>query len=327
MKKHITNKLFAALIGATMLMVSCKNDTEVLKLTPGTAESFKNLRQKALDNITQKKTFKAEDGIIFESKKGAKVTINSNCLRDANNNTVTGDVEMSFIEIYDRGNMVATNKPVMGIDGSGKLLPLVTGGQYNIQIKKGNENLKSGCIFQVSIPAKNTGELDEQMKLWDGIINDEGDLVWEEVGREAGEKVNLDPNKETATYNIWGNSFGWTNVDRFYNDSRPKTQIKVKVPTGYGKHNAGVYLAYEGEPNVLAQLDTYDTVEQYFSEHYGFIPVGMNVKVIFVSESNGSVVYAIKPVTIVNNATIQISENELGTSSLDNVINMINNLN
>jgi len=329
MKKTLTSKLFAITCGIAVLASSCKNDGSEIGLASASPAAFKALREKALKDLTQTKAFKAEEGVTFTSEKGAKLTIPSNCLSNQNNEPVTGDVILSFIDIYDRGNMVATNKPVMGKDNEGNALPLVTGGQYNIDIKKDGKSLKpsTGCLFQVHVPANNTGGLDFAMKMWKGNINDDGNLVWEEAKGADGKEGGVRPNEQSAGYDIIGSEFGWANVDRFYSDPREKTQIKVTVPEGYNKDNASVYLAYENEPNVLAQLDTYDTQDKFFSEHYGFIPVGMSLHVIFVSESNGAIVYAIKPATIVANATIAISSSELNTTTKNNLVSMINALN
>ncbi len=324
MKKTFTLKLFAILCCAALFTFSCKNDPSDLGLAPASPAKFKELRTQALKDLTQTASFKAEEGISFTSDKGTLLTIGPDCLRDDENNTVTGDVTLSFIEIYDRGNMVATNKPVMGKDGEGNLLPLVTGGQYNLEIKQDNKRLKSRCTFHVSIPTALTGGVDDEMILWKGEINEEGNLVWEDAGQRNG---NVGPDDKGTSYNVWEGEFGWTNVDRFYSDPRPKTQIKVTVPSGYSNENSGVFLAYEGEPNVLAQLDVYNTADNYFTEHYGFIPIGMNLHVIFVSESNGSVVYHIKKVTIAANATIAINSDDLNTTTKNNLVSMINALN
>lgn len=328
MKTNFTSKLIALLLSASFVTLSCKNEAIDLGLALPSATAFKDLRADALKDLIQTKTFKAQDGVEFTSEKGAKIKINSNCLRDQGGALVMGDVTLSFVEIYDRGNMVMTNKPVMGKDGAGDLKPLVTGGQYNIQVKQGNDVLRPGCPFTVSVPASNTGNLDSGMKLWRGNIDQEGNLAWEEKNPNGqGKEAGMDVNKEMVKYDIWDTEFGWTNVDRFYNDTRPKTQIKVTVPAGYNSNNAAVYLAYEGEKNVLAQLDTYDVQDHYFSEHYGFIPVGMNLHVIFVSESNGTVVYAIKKATIIQNGVIVVHAGEMQTGTKSNLVNLINGLN
>jgi hypothetical protein len=331
MKTKLNSTLLALLACATITFSSCKNETESVSLIANpSAVSFADLRKNALADITLTKAFKAEDGITFETDKGTEVRISPNCLRDNNGNVVTGDVNLSFVEMYDRGNMTATNKPLMGKNSVGDLLPLVTGGQFNIEVTKGNQKLRSGCPFFVDIPAALTGGIDQDMKLWRGNIDEDGELTWDEVKRDAagqGKEAGINANTESATYQVWASEFGWTNVDRFYNDSRPKTQIKVTVPAQYNMSNAAVYLSYEGERNVLARLDTYDSVEKFFSEHYGYIPVGLNLHVIFTSESDGSLVYAIKKATIVADGVINFSESDLDITSKSNLVNIINNLN
>ncbi|MEC3879597.1 hypothetical protein [Parapedobacter sp. 10938] len=319
------------IIGAMLTVLASCHKEDVASpdfiLAPASAVKFQELRDQALQDLTQTTTFKAEEGVVFTSEKGAVVTINPGCLRDEEDNVITGDVTLSFVEIYDRGNMVAANKPVMGkdMDNDGKPAPLVTGGQYNLKVMQGDKILKSSCYFSVTLPADHTGGVDDEMILWKGQINEDGNLVWEEARKDN--EANVNPNEHHTRYDIWEDTFGWTNVDRFYSDDRDKTQIKVVVPEGYDNENSGVFLAYEGEPNVLAQLDMYNTAEGYFSEHYGFIPIGLNVHVIFVSESKGEVVYAIKKVTIEAGKTIAINSDALDTTTKDDLVEKINMLN
>jgi hypothetical protein len=55
--------------------------------------------------------------------------------------------------------------------------------------------------------------------------------------------------------------------------------------------------------------------------------VGMNLHVVFVSESNGYIVYAIKRATIIANGTIEIKSDDLGTTTKNNLISLINAIN
>lgn len=325
MKTTITiSRLAALILCSSLLFTSCKNDTALdnLKNTP-TAAAFKALRATALADITQHKTFEAADGVTFTSAKGAVVTIAPNCIQTAAGDAATGTATLSFVEMYDRGNMVLTNKSLMCKDSNGDLLPLVTEGQYNLRLTQGTNNLKSGCYFNITVPAVHTGGIDNDMKLWTGTVDENDNIIWDE---NKGGKEGLGINDISTSYNIWDNTFGWTNIDRFYADTRPKTKIKVAVPTGYNNTNAAVYPAYEGEPKVLAQLDVYNTADKYFSEHYGFIPVDMNVHLIFVSENNGSVAYTIKKVKIAANAIISIADAEIKIATKEQLIALINNL-
>lgn len=329
MKKLSTIKL-VVLTGLILSVISCSknNGEDVSRFALPNAANFKDLRAAALQDLVHIETFKAEDGIYFTSAKGARLRIWNNCLEDQAGSAAAGDVTLSFVEIYDRGNMVAANKPLMGINEDGKKEPLITGGQFNIEVKQDDKVLRSsGCYFTLEVPADNTGGLDSDMSYWKGSINANGDLEWEEDKGEEGRERPLNPNEQRATYDIFAQDFGWANVDRFMSYSGPKTQIKVTVPNGYNHTNSGVFLAYEDSPYTLAQLDSYDTAGKFFTEHYGFVPVGLNVHVIFTSESNGEIVYAIKQVTVANGSTVAISENELNTTTKNNLVNLINALN
>ena len=119
------------------------------------------------------------------------------------------------------------------------------------------------------------------------------------------------------TYYAFFNSFGWTNVDKFYNFAGPKTQILATVPAGFNYENSAVYLHYDGEGNALAKLDTYDAVTGQFSEHYGQVPIGLACHIIFATEENGQWRYAIKAVTITANAvySFTLPETVVGTEA------------
>lgn len=323
--QFLLSKCTVGVLIATLFAASCKNDTELIDLKSApTAAEFNALRESALEDLRQRKTFIIEEGLEFTSAKGAIISIYPECIQTQAGATASGEANFTFIEIYDRGTMSLTNKPVMGKDNSGNLLPLITGGQYNIQITQGDKVLKPGCPFNVQIPTANTGGADSEMILWTGTIDEEGNLTWDE---NRGQKDGLGLNEAGTHYNFFDNQFGWTNVDRFYNDNRPKTKIMVIPPTGYNNTNSGIYLSYEGEPNLLAQLDVFNSVDNYFSEHYGFIPIGMNVHVIFISENNGAATYAIKKVKIAANESITIANNELKIASKAQLVSLINELN
>ena len=169
------------------------------------------------------------------------------------------------------------------------------------------------------VPTALTDGLDNAMTLWNGIIDEKGELAWKENKPNAdgtgGGKGGVQG--EGTNYYVTFGNFGWTNVDRFYSDPRPKTTLLVAAPTGYNNNNSAVYLSYDGEGNnALAKLDTY-TPAGLFSEHYGQIPIGLKCHVIFATESNGQWRYAIKAVTVAANDvyTFTLAETTVGTEA------------
>jgi hypothetical protein len=314
MKSNLKN--IGLLFLATISLVSCNNDENIE--TPATATDFANVREVALEKITQKFTITAEDGAItLTSAKGVKININGNCLTK-NGNPVTGDVEIEFVELFDKGNMLVTNKPTMGIMGDGNRNLLISGGEFFIKATQGGVALETGCNISLQVPTALTDGVDNLMTLWNGVIDDEGNLAWEDarkVDTANGGKGGVEAG-QNSYYVSFGN-FGWTNVDRFYSDPRPKTTILADAPDGYDNTNSSIYLSYDGEGNnALAKLDTY-TAAGLFSEHYGQIPIGLACHVIFVTEDNGNWRYAIKAVTVQANDvyTFTMGETTVGTEA------------
>ena len=138
---------------------------------------------------------------------------------------------------------------------------------------------------------------------WAENIENNG-IVWEDEDSTAIRVVQDSAGGQTGwglSYSWTDSSFGWTNIDKFYNDPRPKTTINVQLPAGYDNTNSSVYITYDGEPTALANFDMYDPATQLFSEHYGLIPIGLNVHFVIVAEVNGQLFSAIVGKSIVNN--------------------------
>lgn len=338
----------------TSSISSCKKDDNngPDTLAPPSSARYADLKKLAdeLVNIH----FNAEEGLEHTTSKGTVITFGEHSLVDENGDDVTGEVELTFVEIYDRGTMVATDNALMGyleigsIPGELHAQPLVTGGQFFVEVKQGSKTLKPkpGHPYKLVVDARHTGGIDNEMTMWKLIaVNMAGDpipdiditvnqccppengrIIWNEVDGADREQTWMGADVQLSTYNVFSTEFGWTNIDRFYSDEREKTLIKVFVPNGYDHTNTDIYVAYEGEPGVLAKLDVFDTADKFFSEHYGFLPIGLKVHLIFTSESNGAIVYAIKTVTIVANGTFTFATDDLGTTTKNNLISIINAL-
>ncbi|MBU2927900.1 hypothetical protein KO515_06620 [Winogradskyella psychrotolerans] len=276
---------------------------------------FENMRDLAMDNHTQTFSFDADDGYVYlTSENGVQISINSNCITD-NGNPITGNISLEYVELFDKGSMLTTNKPTMGKLPNGDKALIISGGEFFVEATQNGTVLDTSCGFQLMIPTSLTGDADPVMTLWTGDIDADGNLAWDENEDNANGDGGLFLEGENYYAIIEG--FGWTNVDKFYNDPRPKTTIQVQPPAGYNNENSAIYLSYDGELPALAHLDTYDETLNIFSEHYGQIPIGLECHVIFISESEGEWRYAIKPVTIVENdiITFNLGETTVGTEA------------
>lgn len=323
----LTTSLFIIVI---LFLISCSEDdnSPIVRATP---TEFSALKAAAIESKTQNFLLDASQTQVFTTESGVQFVINGNCLTN-NGTPITGTADIKVIELFESGNMVITNKPTMGFMTNGDKTLLISGGEFFVNATQGNVQLQLDCPIQVLVPTNLTGQADNEMTLWKGIGIDEDcdlpivcdNIVWEEIENEEVEIANGDAGD---TYYIAGlGEFGWTNVDKFYNDPRPKTTLLVDAPNGFDNTNSSVYIYYNGEPNALGELDTYLEEEQLFSEHYGQIPIGLECHIVFVSEDNGNWLYAIKPATIANGDIITISDADLNTASATELETLINAL-
>lgn len=295
MKTNIKN--IGLLFLAALSFVSCStNDNPIAVATPA---QFAAVREAALDAQTQTFTTTAGTGtIILTSSKGVTINLDGNALTK-NGLPVTGAIDIKYVEIFDKGTMLVTNKPTMGVMADGKKSLLISGGEFFIKASQGGIDLVSTGTIQLQIPGNLTGGTDPEMRFWVGDTTDKENLAWKQpLAAATGVGNNGNVNAKGDNYVMTFGGFGWTNVDKFYSDPRPRTTILAAAPTGYDNTNSAIYLSYDGEgTNALAQLDTY-TSAGLFSEHYGQIPIGLACHVIFATQDNGQWRYAIKAVTV-----------------------------
>ena len=313
---------------ASLAIASCSTDTIEGNHIP-TAVEFSNLKQTALENITQHFTLTAGGGpVTFTSAKGVDLTINGNCLTLNGNPVASGQVDLEYAEVFDKGTMLVTDKPTMGRLPNGDMALIISGGEFYINATQNGQQLDITCPMQLKIPADLTGGLETGMSLWDGTIDGDGNLDWNQQDQNpaGAQGVFGEGQGASAAYYAFLNDFGWTNVDRFYSDPRPKTTILAEAPTGYNFQNSAVYLHYDGEGSTLAKLDTYNNTTHQFSEHYGQIPIGLVAHVIFVTEDGGNYKYAIKAVTIAANDVYVFSNAETTVGTEAQLIATINGL-
>ena len=313
-------KTIAILFFGMATLVSCNNDDENSispTQSPPSSQEFGVLRNQALQNQTQNFTATAGSGIInLTSSHGVQISFNGNNLTK-NGNPVTGSIDIKFIEIFDKGTMLVTNKSTMGKMSNGNKSILKSGGEFYIAASQGGVQLLSTGNIQFNVPASLTGTVDTGMTFWDGNINDPENIVWQKPEPITGGHGGVVGFNQTG-YTVTFGNFGWTNIDRFISDPRPKTQILATVPAGYNATNCGIYLSVDGEgQNQLAKFDTYNPTTLQFSEHYGQIPIGLACHIIFATEDNGLWRYAIKSVTTVANGVtvFNMAETVVGTEN------------
>ena len=293
------------------------------------AEEFAELQLQALADEIQFFSANADLPIEIVGEHGTVLSLPPHQLRTSSGEVVSGPVEIELIEAFDRGTMLAVDMPSQGRNADGQVAQLISGGEHYVNATQNGEDLELGGTFLLQVIAETTGGPDGDMTLFrpdpvDGIwIEQETDPEGFGIGRMPG----ADGKGTVDTYWLTSGEFGWTNIDKWYNDPRPKTEIHVQVPEGYDPENCGVYLAYAGEGSALARFDTWDSATNRFGEHYGLIPIGLDVHVIFVTESEGLWSYGIQSQTITDgHITVFDSAETLSSGTMEDLSAAINGL-
>lgn len=261
-----------------------------------------------LEEIRQEFELTAEDGGTITGEEGTMIQFGPNAFLTEAGDSVSGPVTIELVEIYSKAKMVLTEMATKGRNQEGEIATLISGGEFFINATQGDVQLKPAYGFTLMVPVDNTGGADEEMGIFAGVQecdDDDCDIIWEEEDKDLqiGQREGGAPGGtgvETVYY-AFQSQFGWTNIDKWYSDPRPKTTIFADVPEGYDDTNCAVYISYDGEPTALAQFDVYNTETGLFTEHYGLIPIGLEVHFIMVSIVDGQYNYAIQAATITEN--------------------------
>jgi len=214
------------------------------------------------------------------------------------------------VEIFEKGNMLATNATTVALDANNEKQSLTSGGEFYIKAFQNGEDLSLGCGgMLLEVPTSITGGAKPEMGPFAGTIDQEDNLIWLPQSSEfwVGQQGDLE------VYNAFIENFGWFNCDKFNNDPDPKTQIQISVPQGFNENNSKILIARVGNSNSLAFL-------------YGKLSIGLQFHIIFLSEHEGNFRYAIQTITVVNGQQVIFTLEDTSIASLEEITQIINAL-
>src|SRR5690554_295105 len=196
-------------------------------ITPPTAQAFNNLREAALDDHTQ--TFNSTLGfntpVEFTSESGAEFILAAGLLARQDNSQFTGDVEVEFVELYDKANMLITGFDTMGKNESGSLEMLTSGGAFFVKMynKENGDHLRlqiggGGQLtggYRLEVPQALAGGLISNLGLWFGKYEG-GSLIWEKPEDAGSISTTVD---QYWMQSVKQEHFGWSSVSKIYDTS------------------------------------------------------------------------------------------------------------
>ncbi len=291
--------IFATALTAA-LVVGCAKEEDVPSTpnVPGVpaTNALLALFDQHVQAATQQFTLNAATGGIVSGADGVTFFFPPNAFRTAAGAAVTGSVQVDLVEAMTVGDMLWLNKRTVGND-NGQLRPLVSGGQYFLDVTQGGQQLRlaENAGF-VNVPAPNG--VDPNMQLFSGTVDGNGIITWDPFG---------DPNEfqgDTLGYSFPNGSLGWVNCDYFMSQS-PLTGVQVNCPAGHNGSNTVVWLVFPVQ-NSLTGLSSSGTSTFSTGSTYQ-LPVGLPVQVVALSNVGGSYSWAILSTTITMGMTVDLT--------------------
>lgn len=294
-------KLRIGILGLVIIaFTACKkeNPKKVDVVQPGisnpnqaTSAELKAFYANNLSAANQNFTIDVASPALIVGSKGTKLQFYANSFETMTGQNVTGNIQISMVEIFSKADMILMNKPTMGNNLMGGLNPLISGGEMKITATQNGQTLrlKSGFTYDLQVPAPNG--VDPNMGLFYGD-NSNDTLVW-----TIADSANF--SGQGNTYFAFPDSLNWINCDYFYNNPNPQTTVNVQVPAGFNGTNCSVFVSFDGL-NSLAAL--YHFTNGVFTTAPSYqLPITLPVHFIVIAIINGNPHAAIVPSTIVNN--------------------------
>ena len=295
MKKNVV--YFCLLFIPICALFSCKKKADTL--TPVVNTNY--------DGSIFRKNFFAQNGVpvqIFSinatsfqtiiGAKGTKVLFNPNSFVTNSGATVTGTIQIELKEIYTKKDMILS-----GVFPTSNGKPLISGGEFYIKASQNGQELKLANQSSVTIelPVSNTNSTGNMNEFY--TRNAVDTTNW---GNAAGAITKVfDSLTATSYYSFALDSLNWGNCDQFFSLAN-SNHFGVKIAdTSFNGRNTMVVVSYNGLNNAT-MLRSYSIANQNFeADHSPYLPVGMNVTFIAISQKGNQWYSAIHSTSIGNN--------------------------
>jgi hypothetical protein len=295
-------KIAASILLAVLAMLSCEKNTLTTNTSSKKQSGLTDFFRKIAPPM-QHFTISAGQIQVVTGEKGTQIIFFYNSFKNKDGTILTsGNVKVVLQEMLTGPEMILANKTTTS---DGKLL--VSGGQIYIKAYQGNDELliNQADKPQVYIPAKTP----DNMSLFTGNIKENDSLKGDTVINWVADPTPVRRRQDTfgIEFNFSLDSFKYINCDYFYNQSAPLTDIKVTIPSGFADTSVALFV-YFPSLNSVARAHSFNSITRSFSlGASNKIPVGLNVKFLFVGKKGPQFYYEIKSATITNNFTTTLN--------------------
>lgn len=294
------DRIILASMLSVALFAGCKKDEEeaatpTVPSTP-TTNALLALFEQHVAEATQVFTVNAGAGGSVVGQDGVGLFFPPNAFRTQAGAVVTGSVQVELVEALTVGDMLWLNKQTIGND-NGQLRPLVSGGQYFLNVTQGGQQLRlaENAGF-VNVPAPNG--VDPNMQLFSGTVDGNGIITWDPFGNAGGLA------QDSLSYSFPNDSLGWINCDYFM-DQSPLTGVEAVCPADHNSSNTLVWMVF---PDMNSLTTLYSSGTNIFATGGSYqVPVGINVQIIALSNMGGSYSWATASATVTAGLSVDLT--------------------
>ncbi len=263
------------------------------------------------------------EGGQITGDQGGTISIPAQSLFNQDGTPIDGQVEVSLLEMFTSGDVVACQLSTNTRNASGSIEPTLSEGLLFFDIRFNDDPVVIQGEIQVFIPEENNAQ--EQLFFSSpSCATIECMVTWENTGIAFPSEI-IDPiGNTTSGYSGITSQTGWYNIAQFNPDNNQRTTVYNVPPAGFNNTNSNVFLSYTNNKITVSLFEQYDTNLGVFSEVYNEIPVDTQGLLIFVSRQDGTYIIDTSEISVTQSvigATTNTSE-----TTEDQLITLINSL-
>jgi hypothetical protein len=228
---------------------------------------------------------------------------------------VTGQIQISVIEVLTVGKMIWLNKQTVGND-NGTYRMLRSGGALNITASQAGDPLKlvPGALV-VNVP---TTVGDPAMDLFSGAANAAGQMIWTPLPTTP---VAVIPAYIDLFYSFSPDSLNWINCDYFA--SFPNlTPVTATIPAGQSTDSTMVWMAFPSE-NMVVQMP-YLAGQTYSTPTYlSGVPIGYAYVMVGLRQGQGGYLSSFTYGTVTPSMNVTMTFSPTTLAQFENAIDAL----
>jgi hypothetical protein len=298
-----------------------------------TAGCKKDLKNQGTDNYTSTAAFLAANAVSmqhysvdataggnFTSPQGTKVTVAPNSFLTQTGGAVSGAVDISFKDIYNKSDMLLSMVPTMLYYGA----PIKSGGEFYIKASQGGSALiLTGLQPIVVVQPLNGRAMDTLMmpmrRVTDSIGQNQG-IVWAINGTDTLRETPSGYVFSLYTFAQPVDSGSWCNSDNSTYFSAYQQGTLTLTETDTASYGTAVFLVFSG---LNSMVHVYEGGQNIYP--YSYAPIGLQCTVVAVGTKGGNLYASFTPITISNNQNVNFSLTATTTTDFKNHLNQLNN--